>query len=71
MAPYTEAKIRSSVYGAIYGDGVAPYMAPYTELEKISVYGAIYGAIYGVYVAPYTAPYIEYRCTLKLANKLY
>ena len=31
MAPYTEAKIRSSVYGAIYGDGVAPYMAPYTE----------------------------------------
>ena len=54
MAPYTEAKIRSSVYGAIYGDGVAPYMAPYTELKKISVYGAIYGAIYGVNVAPYT-----------------
>ena len=66
MAPYTEAKIRSSVYGAIYGDGVAPYMAPYTELEKIFVFGAIYGvnvapytelkkiSVYGVNVAPYS-----------------
>jgi len=52
MAPYTEAQIRSSVYGAIYGAilsgvNVAPYTAPYnTELKKISVYGAVYGGEY-------------------------
>jgi len=60
-AQYTEAQIRSSVYGAIYGNDVASYTAPYTEHKKISVYKiSVYGAVYGDDDDPYTAQYTEH-----------